>query len=183
MSKRVFTAIGLLAFAQAITVIWLGSRLDVPPAPEVSGMVPFAGLAGRAAFARGTFHLLGTLLAVPWLFSLPALAPLGKLPRLLFVPWGISTVAWIVWLVQGLPARDLWTFRTCAYPGLLAGTILPVVAIIAFRNESQRLAEVRPAARRGTALAAVVLVWCWAFAIAEVEVVTGALDVVQALNP
>ena len=173
----------MLAFAQAITVIWLGSRLDAPPATEISGLYPLAGLAGRAAFARGTFHLLGTLLAVPWLFSLPALASLGRLPRLLFVPWGISTVAWIVWLVQGLPARDLWSFRTCAYPGLLAGTILPVIAIIAFRNEAQRLAEIRPAARRGTVLAAAVLIWCWAFAIVQIEVVTSALDVVQALNP
>ena len=58
------------------------------------------------AYNRGAFHLLGTLLAVPWFVALPSLAPLGRLPRLLFVPWAISTVSWFAWAAQGLPMPD-----------------------------------------------------------------------------
>ena len=59
---------------------------------------------------------------------------------------------------------------------------ITVIAIIAFRNEADRLAEMRPAARRGMVLAAVVLIWCWAFAIVQVEIVSGVMDIVGSMK-
>ena len=90
MSKRagiaVGVSIGLLALGQAAALFGLGSRVGVPLDPLGDPIID--NMRRHMAYNRGAFHLLGTLLAVPWLVALPSLAPLGRLPRLLFVPLG-----------------------------------------------------------------------------------------------
>ena len=169
MSKRsiVAAAIGVLALGQIAALVVLGKRLGSPH--ETSWDSFFQHLDDKVAVGRGAFHVLGTLLAAPWLIAAPPLARLGKvLPRLLFLPWAISTVVWTAWVVEGLPAQD----RLVADVGLvgaISGTVIPLVAIIVFALRARSSMETRIAARRGIALAAIVLVWSCGFVMIHVQ--------------
>src|SRR4029077_21236082 len=112
----------------------------------------------RTAFGRGAGHLLGTLLVIPWLAALPSLAPLGKLRWLMFAAPAISMASWIAGLALGMPIHDFsFSYRLGAL-GLMAGTIIPLVAIVAFWTQAVRNPESRAAARLGIGFAATVLV-------------------------
>ena len=169
MSKRsvLGAAIGVLALGQIAALVVLGKRLGAPA--ETSWDSFFQHLDDKVAVGRGAFHLLGTLLAVPWLIAFPSLARLGKLwPRLLFIPWGISTVVWLAWVVKGLPAQDPLVVQV-GPAGAISGTVIPLVAIIVFAMRARSSLETRMAARRGIVLAAIVLLWSCAFVMSHVQ--------------
>jgi|KBSMisStaDraftv2_1062788.scaffolds.fasta_scaffold256433_2 hypothetical protein len=181
MSKRVMIALSVLALAQAAALIWLATRMSDSPAMQADAMYPINLWEARAAFAREAGHLVGTLLAIPWLLALPSLEPLGKLPKLLFVAPAISLASWIAWVALGLPAHDhSFSYRLGAL-GLMAGTIIPLVSIVVFWGEAKRNPDNRAAARRGMALAATILLWAWAFAVVQVEVIFGMVDTIRTL--
>lgn len=183
MSKRVVIAFSVLALAQAAALIWLATRIGDTPAMQADPIYPISLWEARAAFGRGAGHLVGTLLVVPWLAALPSLARLGKLPRLLFAAPAISAASWIAWVAQGLPAHDRsFSYRTCGALGLMAGTIIPLVAIVMFRVEAARSPEGRAASPLGIGLAATVLVWTWAFAVVQAELVLGMVDTIRSLR-
>jgi hypothetical protein len=171
MSKRAAVAvgvsIGLLAFAQAIALFVLGSRLDVPADPLKDPIVD--DVMRRLAYNRNAFHLLGTLLAGPWLAGLPGLASLGRLPRLLFVPWAISALSWLAWALQGLRMPDRLEL-VAGIAGLASAGIVGGGALILFAVRYARSAADRPAAGRGIVLAVFVLVWTCAFAVAPIRI-------------
>jgi hypothetical protein len=181
VSKRVLIAVSLLALAQAGTSVWLAARMGDTPAMQADPAYPIVLWEARAAFARDACHLLGTLLAIPWLIVLPSLAPLGKLPRALFVPLGISTLSWLGWVVEGLPAHDRsWSFKSCGYLGLMLGTMIPVAAMAWLAGHPRSTPEDRAVVRRGMLLAALILLWSWAFLIIQAEVVLGVFDLIRA---
>ncbi|HMF43702.1 MAG TPA: hypothetical protein VKQ32_23670 [Polyangia bacterium] len=183
MSKRVLIALSVLALAQAAALIWLATRMGDTPVMQADPMYPISLWEARAAFGRGAGHLVGTLLIVPWLLALPSLAPLGKLPRLLFIAPAISAASWIAWVAQGLPAHDRsFAYRICGAVGLMAGTIIPLVAIVMFRIEAARSPEKRAAAPLGIGFAATVLLWAWAFAVVQAELVLGMVDTIRSLK-
>lgn len=169
MSKRSLlgAAIGVLALGQIAALVVLGKRLGAPP--ETTWDSFFQHLDDKVAVGRGVFHLVGTLLAVPWLLAFSSMSRLGKeLPRLLFVPWAISTLAWLVWVVNGLPPHDRFIIQF-GFAGVMSGTIIPLVAIIVFAMRARSSLETRLAARRGIALAAIVLIWSCAFVMTQVQ--------------
>jgi hypothetical protein len=169
MSKRsvLGAVIGVLALGQIAALVILGKRLAAPQ--ETSWDSFFQHLEDKVAVGRGAFHLLGTLLAAPWLLTFAPLSRLGNLwPRLLFVPWGISTLVWLVWVVKGLPAQDPLVVEV-GPAGAISGTVIPLVAIIVFAVRARSSLEMRMAARRGIALAAIVLVWSCAFVMSHVQ--------------
>jgi hypothetical protein len=181
MSKRVVIALGVLAVVQTAALIWLATRMGDSPAMRANPMYPICLWEARAAFGRAAGHLLGTLVVIPWLVALPSLEPLGKLPRQLLVAPGISVASWIAWAALGLPAHD-WSFSyRIGALGLMAGTIIPLVAIVLFWQQGARAPDLRAAARRWMAFAATVLLWAWAFAIAQVEIVFGMVDTIHTL--
>jgi hypothetical protein len=159
--------IGVLALGQIAALVVLGKRLDAPA--ETSWDSFFQHLDDKVAVGRGAFHLLGTLLAAPWLIAVPPLGRLGKvLPRLLFVPWAISTLVWLAWVVKGLPAHDRLVVEVGPV-GVISGTVIPLLAIIDFAMRARSSLETRTAARRGIALAAIVLIWSCAFVMIHVQ--------------
>lgn len=169
MSKRalVGAALGVLALGQIAALVVLGKRLGAPP--ETSWDSFFQHLDDKVAVGRGAFHLLGTLLAAPWLIAFSSLSRLGKeLPRLLFLPWAISTLAWLAWVVKGLPAHDPLIVQF-GFAGVMSGTVIPLITIIVFAMRARASLETRMAARRGIALAAIVLVWSCAFVMIHVQ--------------
>jgi hypothetical protein len=171
MSKRAGIAVGvsiaLLALAQAVVLFVLGSRVGVPLDPLGDPIID--NMRRHMAYNRGAFHLLGTLLAVPWFVALPSLAPLGRLPRLLFVPWAISTVSWLAWVAQRLPIPDR-TAIVYGAAGVLSAAAVGLTALVVFAWRFARAPADRPAAGRGLALAVFVLVWTCAFAVAQVQI-------------
>ena len=169
MSKRsiVGAAIGVLALGQIAALMVLGKRLGAPH--ETTWDSFFQHLDDKVAVGRGAFHLLGTLLALPWLIALPSMARLGKvLPRLLFLPWVISTLVWLAWVVKGLPAQDAMV-ADVGPVGAIAGTVIPLVTIIVFALRARSSLETRVAARRGIGLAAIVLLWTCGFVMIHVQ--------------
>ena len=171
MSKRagiaVGVSIGLLALGQAVALFVLGGRVDVPLDPLGDPIID--GVRRQMAYNRGAFHLLGTLLAAPWLAALPSLRPLGHLPRLLFVPWAVSTLSWFAWVAQGLrmPDRSEATFGIV---GVLLAAIVGATSLVVFVVRYARAPADRSAAGRGIALAVFVLVWTCAFAVAQLQI-------------
>jgi hypothetical protein len=171
MSKRagiaVGVSIGLLAVGQAVALFVLNSRVDVPLDPLGDPIID--NLRRQMAYNRGAFHLLGTLLAAPWLAALPSMAPLGRLPRLLFLPWAISTVSWFMWAAEGLPMPD----RSAALFGLLGvvlAAIIGVTSTVVFGFRYARAPADRSASGRGIALAVFVLIWTCAFAVGQIQI-------------
>ena len=171
MSKRagiaVGVSIGLLALGQAAALFVLGSRVGVPLDPLGDPIID--NMRRHMAYNRGAFHLLGTLLAVPWFVALPSLAPLGRLPRLLFVPWAISTVSWFAWVAQGLPMPDR-TEAVYGAAGVLSAAVVGLASIVVFALRFARSPADRSAAGRGLALVVFVLVWTCAFAVAQIQI-------------
>lgn len=160
-------SIGLLAVSQAVALFVLGSRVDVPLDPLGDPIID--NMRRHMAYNRGAFHLLGTLLAVPWLLALPSLAPLGRLPRLLFVPWALSTVSWFVWVAQRMPMPDR-TEVVYGAAGVLSAGIVGALSLVAFALRYARTPADRSAAARGLALVVFVLVWTCAFAVAQIQI-------------
>lgn len=171
MSKRagiaVGVSIGLLAVCQAVALFVLGSRVGVPLDPLGDPIID--NVRRQMAYNRGAFHLLGTLLAAPWLAALPSMAPLGRLPRLLFIPWAISTVSWLAWAVEGLPMPHR-SEALYGLVGVLLAAIIGVTSIVAFGLRYARSPSERSAAGRGLALAVFVLVWTCAFAVGQIQI-------------
>ena len=171
MSKRAGIALGvsisLLAIAQAAALFVLGSRVGVPLDPLGDPIMD--NMRRHMAYNRGAFHLLGTLLAVPWFVALPSLAPLGRLPRLLFVPWAISTVSWFAWAAQGMPMPDR-SEAIYGAAGVLSAAIVGAASLVVFAVRFARAPADRSAAGRGLALVVFVLVWTCAFAVAQVHI-------------
>jgi len=182
MSKRILIALGVVALVQAGALIWLAMRMGDSPAMQADSMYPVSLWEARAAFGRGAGHLLGTLLVIPWLAALPSLAPVGKLPRLLFLAPAISTASWIAWVALGLRAHDFSFSYKLGSLGLMAGTIIPLVSIVVFWTEAARNPERRAAARLGIGFAVTVLVWSWAFAVAQVELILSMVDTIRSLK-
>jgi hypothetical protein len=169
MSKRSLlgAAVGVLALGQIAALVVLAKRLGAPP--ETSWDSFFQHLDDKVAVGRGVFHLAGTLLVAPWLIAFSSMARLGKVwPRLLFVPWGISTLVWLAWVVKGLPAQDPLVVEV-GPAGAIAGTAIPLIAIIVFAMRARSSLETRMAARRGIAMAALVLIWSCGFVMSHVQ--------------
>jgi len=171
MSKRagiaVGVSIGLLAVCQAVALFVLSSRVGVPLDPLGDPIID--NVRRQMAYNRGAFHLLGTLLAAPWLAALPSMAPLGRLPRLLFIPWAISTASWLAWAAEGLPMPQR-SEALYGIVGVLFAAILCVTAIVTFGLRYARSPADRSAAGRGLALAVFVLIWTCAFAVAQIQI-------------
>jgi hypothetical protein len=87
---------------------------------------------------------------------------------LLFLPWVISTLVWLSWVVKGLPAQD-GLVADVGPAGAIAGTVIPLVAIIVFALRARSSLETRIAARRGIGLAAIVLIWTCGFVMIHVQ--------------
>jgi hypothetical protein len=171
MSKRagiaVGVSIGLLAVGQAVALFALGARVDLPLDPLGDPIID--SMRRHMAYNRGAFHLLGTLLAAPWLAALPSMAPLGRLPRLLFIPWVVSTASWFAWVAQGLQMPDR-SEATFGIAGVLLAAIVGATSLVVFGVRYARSPADRSAAGRGIVLAVFVLVWTCAFAVAQLQI-------------
>ena len=121
-----------LALGQAAALFVLGTRVGVPLDPLGDPIID--NMRRHMAYNRGAFHLLGTLLVVPWFVALPSLAPLGSLPRFLFVPRAISDASWFAWAAQGLPMPDR-TEAVYGAAGVLVGTIVGLVSLVVLRTQ------------------------------------------------
>ncbi len=169
MGKRAIVAvgisIGLLAVAQAAAVFPLRARLDVPPDLKSDPLMQM--LSHRMAYDRAVFHFAGTILAAIGLAAFASTASPGRMIAWLFAPLALSAAMWLQWAVRGFPGIDPIEGMG-GIAGVLLGTVVPLVGIVALALRLRRRAGVdRVAAGRGIAFAAAVLVWSWAFAVMQ----------------